>query len=85
MKKIKLFALCALMVATMGLAVGCTSKDNGNNDNNSVTDGNNNNSTNGNNNGNNGNGGVLDDIGDDIEKGVDDIGNDLKNKTDGNR
>ena len=76
MKKIKLFALCALMVVTMGLAVGCTSKDNGDKDNN--------NSTNGNNNESNGNGGVLDDIGDGIEKGVDDIGNDLKNKTDGN-
>ncbi len=85
MKKIKLFALCALMVVTMGLAVGCTSNDNGDKDNNSVTDGNNNdNNTNGGNNGKSGNGGVLDDIGDDIERGVDDMGNDLKNKTDGN-
>lgn len=96
MKRIKFFALCALMVATMGLAVGCTSKDNGDNgNNNGVTDGtgtngsDNNNTdgtgTNGNTNtDNNNNGGVLDDIGDDIENGIDDIGNDIKNDTDEN-
>ena len=82
MKKIKLFALCALMVVTMGLAVGCTSKNDDNVNNNNATNGNNDNK---NTDGNNSNGGVLDDIGDDIEKGVDDIGNDLKNDTDGNR
>lgn len=84
MKKIKIFALCALMVVTMGLAVGCTSKNGDNGNNNNATNGNSDNkNTNGNNNENNSKGGVLDDIGDDIEKGMDNIGNDLKNGTDG--
>lgn len=71
-KKGKVLLIAMLVSCFMFAATACGTDDNKNKDDNNVTSEDNNNA-----NGKSGNNGVVDDIGNDIERGVNDIGNDL--------
>lgn len=78
MKKGKVLLIAMLVSCFMFAATACGTDDNKNKDDNNVTsEDKNNNDNNDNAKGKSGNNGVIDDIGNDIERGVNDIGNDL--------
>lgn len=68
MRKLKRISMALLLTGVLLMAAGCSCNADG-----TVDDNGNNN----NNNGTTGNGGLVNDIGDDIQNGIDDIGNDL--------